>query len=224
MTNEADPGEPDPMEERVAILERHYHQALDQATKLFQQSHNALTRLLTVFTVIFALGAGAIGLQTYATWDRFREALQREQAVSLRQLQLLPYRARLDSGKRKLKSASEEQRDGARNDDLLATLNSAPPALLYDIALEFKQVIPELTIPTEPKDFRDSYRAVVWIYVILLESGVDEVVHDVRRIAPHPDALRSWASQVEPKVDPERRQEFRHSVDRLIRGLRERPL
>jgi hypothetical protein len=210
-------------EDRMINVERKYSDALDLTTRLFQQSHNSLTKWLTVFSIFFsvvlAFSLTAIGIQSFSTWQRFRETLEREQTISLRRIQILPRVARIDSGRRKLMSGPEDQKDRAIWDDLLDTLKNTPPAEFYDIVLEFRNVIPELTIPTEPEAFRDRYRGAIWIYIILLESGVDKVIAEIRQTAPPAETLRSWATRVESKVDPANQQEFNDSVERLARGL-----
>lgn len=219
---------------RMDAVDRKYAEAFDYSTKLFQQSHNSLTTFLTLFTivfgVVFALSAAAIGYQSYTTWqfrkdtiESFHETLEREKSISLRRIRILPYVARIDSGTRNLRSGTEGQKDVAIWDDLLGTLKaSGSTPEFFDIVLEFKKVIPHLTIAREPAVFNNRDRAAIWIHIILLESGVDGVIDDIRRAVPPPETLRSWAAHVQGKIDPTNQQDFKTSVERLARGLRGR--
>lgn len=220
------------IDDRMTAVERKYSEAFDQATKLFQQSHNALTKWLTVFTivfgVVFAIAVAAIGFQSFTTlqfqkvmMENFRETLEREKIISLRRLRILPYVAKIDLGRRTLRSGPEGQRDVAIWDDLLGTLRTTGSTPDFvDIVLEFKNVISDLPLVTEPEAFRNSYRGVIWIYIILLESGVDEVIDEIRRTAPSAQTLRVWAAQVQSKVEPRAQDDFKESIERLARGLR----
>ena len=228
------------LSDRLDAVERNYAEAFDQAAKLFQQSHNALTKWLTVFSlvfgVVFAVSAVAIGYQSYVTWefrrdtmDEFRDTMEREKTEASRIMRVLPYGARVDSAVAKLTYGDDGQADVAIWQDLSPLLNeptiTSSPAY-FDILLEFRKVLPalgsELQQNMRPEAFRDSYRGVISIYVRLLDSRIDQVISEVRRTAPPPESLRAWAKAVSPAISNDgNRSQFEREAQRTVTGLGE---
>jgi hypothetical protein len=89
----------------------------------------------------------------------------------------------------------------------------------FDVVAQFRNVVPHLQLAVNQKRYRDSYRGELWIAVYLLESPVNEVAEQTRRMVPPIKTLRALYTAVSPELKDEQRVDLAKSIDRLERAV-----
>ena len=144
---------------------------------------------------------------------RARQDLLREIGPSL-------YATRVRSGLDRL-GGGPQDRDKAIWDYLLRSLQETQAKdEFFDVVVQFKSVVPHLQLAINQASYRDSYRGELWIAVYLLESHVDEIARQTRRVMPPIQTLRALYVAISPELQADQRQDLERSIDRLERALK----
>jgi hypothetical protein len=144
---------------------------------------------------------------------RARQDLIREVGPSL-------YATRVRSGIERL-GGRPQDRDKAIWDYLLRSLQeSQAKDEFFDVVVQFKNVVPRLQLAADRATYRDSYRGELWIAVYLLESHVDEIARQTKRVMPPIRSLRALYTAVSPELQADQREDLAKSIDRLERALK----
>lgn len=137
----------------------------------------------------------------------------------LRDVEPAAYTSRIRSGIERLDGRPQD-RDRAIWDYLLRTLQESHSTdEFFDVVVQFRNVLPHLQLAVNQKRYRDSYRGELWIAVYLLESPVNEVAEQTRRIVPPIKALRALYTAVSPELKDDQRADLTKSIDRLERAI-----
>ena len=137
----------------------------------------------------------------------------------LRDVDPAAYASRIRSGIERLDGRPQD-RDRAIWDYLLRALQeSRSKEEYFDVVVQFRNVLPHLQLAVNQKRYRDSYRGELWIAVYLLESPVDEVAEQTRRIVPPIKTLRALYTAVSPELKYDQRADLETSIDRLERAI-----
>jgi len=137
----------------------------------------------------------------------------------LRDAEPTVYASKIRSGIERL-GGRPQDRDQAIWDYLLRALQeSHSKNEFFDVVAQFRSVLPHLQLAVDEKRYRDSYRGELWIAVYLLESPVNDVADQTRRIVPPIKTLRALYSAVGPELKDDQRADLARSIDRLERAL-----
>ena len=148
-----------------------------------------------------------------------RQEFLRMREDFLRNVEPAAYASRIRSGIERLDGRPQD-RDRAIWDYLLRTLQeSHPKDEFFDVVVQFRNVLPHLQLAVNQKRYRDSYRGELWIAVYLLESPVNEVAAQTRRIVPPIKTLRALYTAVSPELKDDQRADLAKSIDRLERAI-----
>ena len=213
----------------------HYFRAADDATlPAFLISAGSWFRWACVAFIVAAVVviAGAT-VATYSFFHFLREehasfvAQLREERQEflrirqdfLRDVEPAAYASRIRSGIERL-GGRPQDRDQAIWDYLLRALQeSHSKEDFFDVVVQFRSVLPHLQLAVNHQRYRDSYRGELWIAVYLLESPVNEVADQTRRIVPPIKTLRALYSAVSPELKVDQREDLAKSIDRLERAV-----
>jgi hypothetical protein len=148
-----------------------------------------------------------------------RQEFLRIRGDFLRDVEPSVYASRIKSGIERLGGRPQE-RDRAIWDYLLRALQeSHSREEFFDVVVQFKNVLPHLQLAVNQKTYHDSYRGELWIAVYLLESPVDEVAEQTRRVVPPIKTLRTLYTTVSPGLKDDQRADLAKSIDRLERAM-----
>ena len=148
-----------------------------------------------------------------------RQEFARLRQDFLRDVEPAAYASRIRSGIERLDGRPQD-RDRAIWDYLLRALQESHSKEEYfDVVVQFRNVLPHLQLAVNQKRYRDSYRGELWIAVYLLESPVDEVAEQTRRIVPPIKTLRALYTAVSPELKYDQRADLETSIDRLERAI-----
>jgi hypothetical protein len=184
-----------------------------------------------VASVVVIIAGGAIAAYTFIHLVREEHASfaaqlqeQRQEFLRIRQDFLRDaepaiYASRIRSGIERL-GGRPQDRDRAIWDYLLRTLQETQSTdEFFDVVAQFRNVLPHLQLAVNQKRYRDSYRGELWIAVYLLESPVNEVAEQTRRMVPPIKTLRALYTAVSPELKDEQRVDLAKSIDRLERAV-----
>ena len=148
-----------------------------------------------------------------------RQEFLRVRQEFLRDVEPTVYASRIRSGIERL-GGRPQDRDRAIWDYLLRALQeSHSKNEFFDVVAQFRSVLPHLQLAVDEKRYRDSYRGELWIAVYLLESPVNDVADQTRRIVPPIKTLRALYTAVGPELKDDQRADLARSIDRLERAL-----
>jgi hypothetical protein len=184
-----------------------------------------------IVAVVVVIGGGAIA--AYSVFHLLREehtslvAQLRDERQEflrirrdfLRDAEPAVYASRIRSGIERL-GGGPQDRDRAIWDYLLRALQeSQSKEEFFDVVVQFRNVLPHLQLAVNQTRYRDSYRGELWIAVYLLESPVNEVAQETRRIVPPIKTLRALYTAVSPELKEDQRADLAASIDRLERAI-----
>jgi hypothetical protein len=155
-----------------------------------------------------------------AALERERQDFIRARQDFIREVGPSLYATRVRSGIERL-GGRPQDRDKAIWDYLLRSLQETQTNdAFFDVVMQFKNVIPRLQFAIDRATYRDSYRGELWIAVYLLESQVDEIASQTRRVVPPIKTLRALYSAVSPGLPANQREDLARSIDRLERAMK----
>jgi hypothetical protein len=220
------------IQERRQLTER--MSAIETNSAAFLTSVRSLRRICTLLaaSVIALIAFGGIGAYRFLQLQRqerasLAAALEREKQEFVRARQDLIrevgpplYAAKVRSGLDRL-SGRPQDRDKAIWDYLLRSLQeSQTKDEFFDVVVQFKNVVPRLQLAIDRATYRDSFRGELWIAVYLLESHVDEIARQTRRVLPPIKRLRALYAAVSPELQADQREDLARSIDRLERAMK----
>jgi len=189
----------------------------------------AFAALIVCFVVVLA--GGTVATYTFVHFLReerasFAAQLQAERQEFLRSRQdflrdVEPtvYASRIRSGIERL-GGQPQDRDRAIWDYLLRALQeSHSKEEFFDVVVQFRNVLPHLQLAVNQQRYRDSYRGELWIAVYLLESPVNVVAEQTRRILPPIKTLRALYTTISPELNDAQRADLAKSIDRLEQAM-----
>ena len=208
--------------------------AMETNSAAFLTSVRSLRRICTLLaaSIIVLIAFGGIGSYRFLQLQRqerasFAAALEREKQELVRARQDLIrevgpslYVNKVRSGLDRL-SGRPQDRDKAIWDYLLRSLQeSQTKDEFFDVVVQFKNVVPRLQLAIDHATYRDSFRGELWIAVYLLESHVDEIARQTRRVLPPIKRLRALYVAVSPELQADQREDLARSIDRLERAMK----
>ena len=148
-----------------------------------------------------------------------RQEFLRSRRDFLRDVEPAVYASRIRSGIERL-GGHPQDRDRAIWDYLLRALQeSHSKEEFFDVVVQFRNVLPHLQLAVNPNGYRDSYRGELWIAVYLLESPVNEVAEQTRRMVPPIKTLRALYTAISPELKDDQRADLAESIDRLEHAI-----
>jgi hypothetical protein len=154
-----------------------------------------------------------------AAMERERQEFIRARQELIREVGPSLYATRVRSGLERL-GGGPQDRDKAIWDYLLRALQETQAKdEFFDVVVQFRNVVPHLQLAIDRGAYRDSYRGELWIAVYLLESHVDEIARQTRRVMPPIKTLRALYVAVSPKLKSDQREDLEQSIDRLERAM-----
>jgi hypothetical protein len=217
---------------RNGLVER--MSTIETNSAAFRSSVRSLRRVcaLLAASIVALIAFGGIGAYRFLQLQRqerasFAAALEREKQEFVRAREDLIrevgpslYATRVRSGLDRL-SGRPQDRDKAIWDYLLRSLQeSQTKDEFFDVVVQFKNVVPRLQLAIDQATYRDSFRGELWIAVYLLESHVDEVARQTRRVLPPIKRLRALYAAVSPELQADQREDLARSIDRLERAMK----
>ena len=214
---------------------RDFRAANDATLAAFLISVRSWFRLACVAIIaslLVALAGGAVGAYAFfhflreerasmaAQLQQERQEILRIRQDLLRDAEPVVHANRIRSGIERL-GGGPQDRDRAIWDYLLRALQeSHPKEEFFDVVVQFRNVLPHLQLAVNEKRYRDSYRGELWIAVYLLESPVNEVAEQTRRMVPPIKTLRALYTAVSPELKDDQRADLAESIDRLERATK----
>jgi hypothetical protein len=184
-----------------------------------------------IVSVVLVIAGGTVAAYSFFRFLREEHASfvaqlreERQESLRIRQdflrdFEPAVYANRIRSGIERL-SGRPQDRDRAIWDYLLRALQeSHSKDEFFDVVVQFRNVLPHLQLAVNQTRYRDSYRGELWIAVYLLESPVNEVADQTRRILPPIKTLRALYTAVSPELKDDQRADLSKSIDRLERAI-----
>lgn len=165
--------------------------AYDDLFKIYQQSFNAIRNFVWIFGVMITMLSGFSIFQYIFNNDFAASEMERiDKSISSKisrvekEYSILPYRARISAGKRKLMSKDEQEKNSAVWTDLLGSLNDARSSYeLAEVAAYYKDILKPLRDEVVSNKPPRSAVEILWIFKNLLESRDKQIADYVKYIA-----------------------------------------